>query len=100
MRRRRAWRLDVVAGLLLVLGVLVAVALGTADPLDAPGATAPPRPVGNLLGRPGALFAHEITSAFGLASWALLAAWLSAGPLLAFREQWRPWARRLLGWLI
>ena len=91
IKLRRAWRLDVAAGLLLALAVLAGVSLASNDPLDAPGATAPARPVANLLGKPGALFAQEVASALGCASWTLLTTWLSVVALLVFRRRWGRW---------
>ena len=63
MWKRRAWSPDLVAGSLLLTGLLVALSVFSADAPD--GST-------NLLGPPGAWLGHELREALGIAVHLLL----------------------------
>ena len=99
---RPRWRLDLAATLLLLAGLLVALAVFSYDPADPPGtAVFPPneRPT-NLLGAAGACTAHELVGALGLAVHVLLASWFVLVLLLFLRRGLLRWSLRLLGWLL
>jgi S-DNA-T family DNA segregation ATPase FtsK/SpoIIIE len=101
MLQRRAWRLDLAAGILLCAGLLVALAVFSFDPADLPGSVYPqdaePR---NVLGQPGAWIAGELIQALGIAVYAWLAAWFVFVLILLLRRRWLAWSVRLLGWLL
>jgi S-DNA-T family DNA segregation ATPase FtsK/SpoIIIE len=100
MIAKRAWRLDLAAGLLLVAGLAAALAVFGSDPADLPGMTyPPPEAAGNLLGQPGAAVAALLLLALGVAVYPWLAAWLVLVLWLVVRRGWG-WSRRLLGWLL
>src|SRR5205823_3730940 len=97
--RRR--RLDAASCALLLTGLLVAVAVFSHDPADAPGSVYPPNPAPhNLLGPPGAWAAHALVSALGVAVYVLLASWFVLVLLLFVRRSWLRWSLRQAGWLL
>jgi S-DNA-T family DNA segregation ATPase FtsK/SpoIIIE len=101
MSERRAWRLDLAAGILLCAGLLVALAVFSFDPADLPGSVYPPQPAPrNLLGAPGAALAGELVGALGAAVYVWLAAWFVFVVLLVLRKNWLAWSLRLCGWLL
>ncbi len=98
---RRAWRLDLSAGMLLCVGLLVALAVFSHDPADLPGAAYPPRPAPhNVLGAPGASLADALVAALGVAVFVWLGAWFVLVLLLFLRRSWLAWSLRLAGWLL
>lgn len=101
MQLRRAWRLDVAGVILLAAGLASALAVFSHDPADLPGAVHPvnatPR---NMLGEYGALAAHELLTALGLALHVWFAAWFVLVLVLFVRRDLPVWTVRLLGWLL
>src|SRR3954468_24619506 len=87
-------RIDGVAWILLVSGLLVALCVFSQEP-DAPAVR-----TANLLGRPGSWLAYELFQTLGLGVYVLLATWFVLVLLLLLRKTWRRWGRRLLGWLL
>jgi DNA segregation ATPase FtsK/SpoIIIE, S-DNA-T family len=101
MKLSRAWRLDIAAGLLLVAGLLVAIAVLSRDPMDDPGRVYPaPEEVRNLLGPPGAWLAAEFVGALGAGVYLWLGAWVVFVLLLVVRRDVIAWACRLVGVLL
>jgi S-DNA-T family DNA segregation ATPase FtsK/SpoIIIE len=101
MSERRAWRLDLAAGILLCAGLLVALAVLSYDPADLPGSVYPPQaPPRNVLGAPGAWLAGELVQALGVAVYVWLAGWFVFVVLLLLRKNWVAWSLRLAGWLL
>ncbi|MFO0927356.1 MAG: DNA translocase FtsK 4TM domain-containing protein [Gemmataceae bacterium] len=101
MQLRRAWRLDVAGVILLAAGLASALAVFSHDPADLPGAVHPvnatPR---NMLGEYGALAAHELLTALGLALHVWFAAWFVLVLVLFVRRDLPVWTVRLFGWLL
>jgi S-DNA-T family DNA segregation ATPase FtsK/SpoIIIE len=91
MPERSRPRRDGAAWLLLVCGLLVAMALLSDDP-----AADPP----NLLGLPGSWLAHELWLALGSAGYVLLAGWFVLVIMLFMRQGWLHWTGRFVGWLV
>src|SRR5438105_1866899 len=102
MDRRRSFRLDVIATVLLAAGLAVMLCLLSQESRDPGGVHAYPHaePSGNLFGPPGAQLARGLTDALGLAVYVLLASWFVLVILLFLRRSWLTWSIRLLGWLI
>jgi S-DNA-T family DNA segregation ATPase FtsK/SpoIIIE len=99
---RPRWRLDLTATVLLLAGLLAALAVFSYDPADPPStAIYPPneRPA-NLLGTAGAGVAYELVGALGLAVHVLLASWFVLVLLLYLRRGLLRWSLRLAGWLL
>ena len=92
-REREVSRIDGVAWILLVAGLLVALCVCSYEP-ESRGA-----PAQNLLGKPGAWLAGELFDSLGLGVHVLLASWFVLVVSLLLRKSWRLWGRRLLGWL-
>src|SRR5436190_2092844 len=88
---RSGWRLDLLAGLLFLAGLLTAVSLFSHDPAD---------PSANLLGEAGATVSQELFSALGMAAHVLLGSWFVLVVLLLLRQGLFTWSRRLAGWLL
>jgi DNA segregation ATPase FtsK/SpoIIIE, S-DNA-T family len=99
---RIRWGLDLAAGILLLIGLMLALAVFSHDPADPPGASIYPvhEKARNLLGRPGAVAAHELVGALGLAVYVFLASWFVLVLMLLRRGRLLPWLRRLTGWLL
>ncbi len=96
------WRLDLAAGILLLLGLLLTVVILSHDPADPPGDTVYPlneQPT-NLLGEPGAWLAHTLFEGLGWTVYILLACWFVLVVLLLLRRSWLRWGLRLTGWLL
>ena len=101
MKERRAWRVDLAAGILFVVGLLVAVAIFSHDPADIPGSQFPePERLANVLGPLGAWIAGECVATLGLAVYPWLAAWFVLVLALVLRRNLLRWSARLLGWLL
>src|SRR5579884_1715915 len=94
MPERPSGRLDWVAWVLLLCGMLVAACAFSHEPGTGSGA-AP-----NLLGPPGDWLAHELYGALGSALYVLLASWFVVVLALLVRKSWLRWFGRLLGWLL
>jgi DNA segregation ATPase FtsK/SpoIIIE, S-DNA-T family len=88
---RQSTRIDGVAWILLIAGMLVALCILSYEP-DSPAQ--------NLLGKPGVWLAGELFAALGLGVHVLLASWFVLVVSLLLRNSWRLWARRLFGWLV
>jgi S-DNA-T family DNA segregation ATPase FtsK/SpoIIIE len=92
---------DLAGVILLILGVVVLLAMGTFDPADLPGRVHPVhQSPHNLLGRFGAWLAQGLLDALGVAVGVLLGTWLVLAVLLFRREGRRGWAVRLAGCLL
>ena len=101
MSDRRSWRLDAAAGLLLVAGLLLAVAVFSHDPADLDEGVYPLHPTPhNLLALPGAWVARALVGGLGAAVHVFLAAWFVLVLLLFLRRGWLTWGLRLAGWLV
>jgi S-DNA-T family DNA segregation ATPase FtsK/SpoIIIE len=90
---RRAWRLDLAAGVLLCAGLLVALTVFSEGPADLSGST-------NMLGPPGARLAQALFQSLGVAVYVWLASWFVLVLLLFLRRAWLKWSLRFLGWLM
>jgi S-DNA-T family DNA segregation ATPase FtsK/SpoIIIE len=99
---RRFSRLDLMAGGLLLAGLLAALSVFSYDPADGPNpAIYPPHSSpANLLGLPGAWLAHLLHETFGIAVYVLLVAWLVLVIALLLRRDIGRWLGRLAGWLL
>ena len=87
MREQRHWRLDLVAGLLLIAGLLMALALFSHCPADDATTVYPSNPTPeNLLGSPGAWLAQTLLESLGIAVYVLLASWFVLVVLLLLRQ--------------
>jgi S-DNA-T family DNA segregation ATPase FtsK/SpoIIIE len=102
MAGRRSLHLDLVAGGLLLAGLLVALTVFSHDPADLPGpAVYPPHDQpANLLGEPGAWLAEGLFEGLGVAVYVLLASWFVLVVLLLVRRGLLTWVLRLAGWLL
>lgn len=86
----RTHRLDGVAWLLLIAGLLVALCIFSFDV----------RAHSNFFGQPGAWLARELNATLGVAVHVLLASWFVLVLLLLLRQSWASWTLRLVGWLV
>ncbi len=101
MSDRRSWRLDAAAGVLLLLGLLLTVAVVRHDPADLDEGVYPLHATPhNLLGLPGAWIARALVGGLGLAAYFFLATWFVLVLMLLLRRGWLSWGRRLVGWLL
>jgi S-DNA-T family DNA segregation ATPase FtsK/SpoIIIE len=101
MTDRRSWRLNVAAGVLFAIGLLLAVAVFSHDPADLDEGVYPLHPMPhNLLGLPGAMAARALVGGLGKAAYVFLAAWIVLASPLFLRRGWRTWRLRLPGWLL
>ena len=101
MSDRRSWRLDVAAGVLLVVGLLLALAVFSHDPADLDEGLYPLNPIPhNLLAYPGAWVARALVGGLGAAVYVFLANWFVLVLLLFLRRGWLTWGMRLTGWLL
>ena len=91
---RRNLRVDGIAWLLFLCGIVLALSVVSYEPAE-PGTRAR-----NLLGLPGHLLANELFATLGSAVYVLLTAWFIAVLTLLVRKSWLHWSRRLVGWLI
>ena len=99
MSDRRSWRINVAASILLVVGLLAALAVCSHDPADlAEGVYPLHHTPHNLLGFPGALAARSLVDGLGTAVYVFLAAWLALAAPLFLRQGWRTSVLHLLGW--
>ncbi|MBX9593770.1 MAG: DNA translocase FtsK 4TM domain-containing protein, partial [Roseomonas sp.] len=92
IRRRLAELLGLA---LVVTGLVTGLALGTYDPADPSFSTATSRPVGNLLGAPGAHVADILLQGFGYAAFLPVACMLTWAWRLAVHKGLSPFALRL-----
>jgi S-DNA-T family DNA segregation ATPase FtsK/SpoIIIE len=101
MDRRRGFRLDLIATVLLLAGLLVTLCVLSQEPGDHGVHAYPPANLpGNLFGPFGAELAQGLFDALGVAVYVLLASWFVLVILLFLRRSWLTWSLRLLGWLI
>ena len=101
MSDRRSWRLDAAAGVLLVVGLLLALAVFSHDPADLDEGLYPLNPFPhNLLAYPGAWVARALVGGLGAAVYVFLANWFVLVLLLFLRRGWLTWGMRLTGWLL
>jgi S-DNA-T family DNA segregation ATPase FtsK/SpoIIIE len=102
MTDRRLSRLNLVAGGLLLAGLLTALCVLSHDPADVCSRTVyPPRVApANLLGYAGAWLAQRLADAFGAAVYLFLAAWFVVVLLLYQRHGRLGWTLRVFGWLL
>src|SRR5436853_530870 len=102
MSDERQWHLDLVACLLLVVGLALCLAVLGRDPTS-PTATYPATGAEDSrhpLGASGAAVGRCLTEALGLAVYVLLSAWFVLVVLVFLRQRWLTWGRRLAGWLL
>jgi S-DNA-T family DNA segregation ATPase FtsK/SpoIIIE len=101
MSKRARLGLDLTALAVLLLGLLAGLALFSHDPADSPAATRA-RTLNvlpsNLLGAPGAHFAHAALSVFGLSAYLTLGVWFILVLTLLLEGRRGLWCWRLLGW--
>jgi DNA segregation ATPase FtsK/SpoIIIE, S-DNA-T family len=101
MSDRRSWRLNVAAGVLLVLGLVLAAAVFSHDPADLDEGVYPLHHTPhNLLGLPGAMAARALVGDLGAAAYVFLAAWFVLVLPLFWRRGWWTCRLRLPGWLL
>jgi S-DNA-T family DNA segregation ATPase FtsK/SpoIIIE len=101
MTDRRSWRLNSAAGVLLILGLLLALAVVGHDAADLNEGVYPLHHTPhNFLGLPGAMAARALVEGLGAAVYVFLAAWLALVLPLFLRQGWRNSVLRLLGWLL
>jgi len=95
-------RLDLAAGLLLLAGLAVALAVFSRDPADPAAPTVQPFQAApaNFLGAPGAWLADLLHHNLGVGVYCLLAAWFVLVLLLLVRQQLFGWLVRFTGWLL
>ncbi|MSQ93997.1 MAG: DNA translocase FtsK [Gemmataceae bacterium] len=91
MPERRNLRVDGVAWLLFLSGLVVALCVLSHEP---------GRAAANLLGPPGDWLARELYATLGSAVHILLVAWFVLVLMLLVRKSWLRWSTRLAGWLI
>ncbi|NGM20911.1 cell division protein FtsK [Roseomonas stagni] len=92
IRRRLAELLGLV---LVVIGLVTGLALGTYDPADPSFSTATSRPVGNLIGAPGAHVSDILLQGFGYAAFLPVACMMTWAWRLAVHKGLTPFALRL-----
>jgi DNA segregation ATPase FtsK/SpoIIIE, S-DNA-T family len=101
MSFRRAWRVDLAAGVLLLLGVAVTLAIFSHDPADLPGPVYPAHPLPrNLLGLIGATVSRALIDALGVVVYVFVAFWFLLVAQLLYRRNWLINSVRLVGWLL
>jgi S-DNA-T family DNA segregation ATPase FtsK/SpoIIIE len=101
MSDRRFRPVHAAAGVLLLLGMLLAVAVLSHDPADQPGPVWPTNPTPhNLLGSAGAWASRGLLDALGAAVYILLAGWFVLTLLPLVRRSWVRWSVRLAGWVL
>jgi S-DNA-T family DNA segregation ATPase FtsK/SpoIIIE len=102
MSNRRGLRLDVAAGILLLLGLLVAVSVFSYDPAEEPSTRVypPHAPSTNLLGPVGGWLAQSLHETLGVAVYVLLTSWFVLVVLLLLRRSLLTWSLRLAGWVL
>ncbi|HVS34074.1 MAG TPA: DNA translocase FtsK 4TM domain-containing protein [Gemmataceae bacterium] len=101
MSDRRSWRLDAAAGVLLLLGLLLTLAVIGHDPADLDEGVYPLHPTPhNFLGLPGAWVARALVVGLGHAAYFFLGTWFVLVLLLLLRRGWLAWGMRLVGWLL
>src|SRR5262245_44795059 len=102
MRKRLRVALDLIALVLLGLGLFAALAVTSHDPADPPRARVHPAnaKATNLCGETGAILADSLIEFFGWSVYLVLAAWLVLVLTLFFEGRRGVWSWRLLGWLI
>ena len=95
-------RLDLAAGLLLLSGLAVALAVFSRDPADAAAPVVQPFQAApaNLLGAPGAWLAGLLHQHLGVGVYCVLAAWFVLVLLLLVRRNVFAWLVRFSGWLL
>jgi S-DNA-T family DNA segregation ATPase FtsK/SpoIIIE len=99
MPERRRWHIDLAAGIQLLFGVVIALAVISHD--SRPSRSYPPAPAAdNWLGPAGDWLAEALVGALGLSLYVFLAAWFVFALLLVLRRAWLSWALRLFGWLL
>jgi S-DNA-T family DNA segregation ATPase FtsK/SpoIIIE len=98
----KGFRRDLLACILLLAGLLAALAVFSHDPGDAPGARIFPTHAepANLLGACGAWVAQELYETFGIAVYVFLMSWLILVVTLFLRRRPISWLLRLCGWLL
>jgi len=94
MPDRRNLRVDGIAWLLLICGLVVALCVLSHEPA-AGGSSAP-----NFLGTPGHWLARELYASLGAAVYLLLVAWFVLVVMMFLRKSWLRWSGRFLGWLL
>src|SRR5258708_30036756 len=101
MLGNRQWRLDLVAAVLLLMGVVLALAVLSHDVADQPNTVFPANAApNNLLGPPGAWIASILLQSLGIAAYVLLTGWFVLVLLLFLRRDWLAWSRRIAGRLV
>lgn len=100
MSVERPWHLDLLAGLLLVAGLLLCLSVLGLDTSSATPVYPPIREPRNLLGPPGAWVGQLLLETLGTSVHVLLATWLVLILCLFQRRQGWTWARRLAGWVL
>src|SRR6516162_2143315 len=96
-----ALRFDVIALVLLAVGLLLAACVLSHNPAKTPDQTFPPEfNSTTLLGAPGAMLAENLFDALGIAVYALLAGWFVLTATLFLRRDLSRWALRIAGWTI
>jgi S-DNA-T family DNA segregation ATPase FtsK/SpoIIIE len=102
MADRRSFQLDLLAGGLLVAGLLAALSVFSYEPADPPAVAvypANPEPA-NILGEPAAWLADRLFATLGVAVYVLLASWFVLVVMLFLRRSRLTWLLRLAGWLL
>src|SRR6266700_3386351 len=85
-------RFDLIALVLLAVGLLLAACVLSHNPTQVPDATFPPEfSSANLLGAPGAMLAENLFDALGIAIYVLLAGWFILTVTLYFQRDLVRW---------
>src|SRR5262249_34915156 len=92
--KRRNLRVDAIAWLLFLCGIVLVLSVLSYEPTDAD------EPAQNLLGVPGHLLARELFLTLGSAVHVLLTGWFVVVLMLLVRRSWLAWSRRTVGWLV
>ncbi len=101
MTDRRSWRFNIAAGVLLAVGLLLALAVISHDPADLNEGVYPLHHMPhNFLGLPGAMAARALVEGLGAAVYVFLVAWVALVLPLLLGQDWRNSISRLVGWLL
>ena len=90
----RGTRVDGFAGVLLLFGLVISVAIFSED------FSQTSKSDGNLLGPTGSFWATKLYSWLGMGVYVLLASWFVGVLFLFLRKSWLTWSLRAVGWII
>jgi S-DNA-T family DNA segregation ATPase FtsK/SpoIIIE len=99
---KRRYRLNLVAGLCLIGGLVFALSVLSYDPADPPAPIADPEAAlpSNFLGFGGAWLAYQLFATFGAAAYLFFGTWFLLVFVLFLRRDFFKWTRRIVGSLL